>query len=247
MQTLAKNGYESWQDGINKALDDPKWSIYDCEIKTVTGEFNRHLSQTPNYHLLDWRLVKSMLWVETGAASPEWKTRPMQIGVAGDPGLAALLSGDEGGELILPKTWQNRLTAGTVRTLPSHNIRAGVAYLLMRSAVFDFKTIVDQKSAGPYKVTVLAGDSLAKIAKKQSSTIEVLKSLNGPSSVLKPGQVLLVEKGAIRRVISTWRLMSTASIAQRYNGGGDPLYAQKLDYAFSVVKNGKDAACASSH
>lgn len=243
MQTKDKSGFELWQDGLEKGTKDPKWSVYYCEIKAALGEFSRHLSKTSNFRTFDWRLIKSMLWVETGAASPEWKTRPMQIGVPGDPGLASLLSGIEGGELILPPTWKNRLTKATVRSLPSHNIRAGIAYLLMRLAVFDTKSVIDSKSNGQYKVTVQAGGSLAKIAKSEGSTIEILKSLNGPSSVLRKGQILIVQKGSMTRVVSSWRTVSTTMIAQRYNGGGDPSYAKKLGYAFSLIKNGKETTC----
>jgi hypothetical protein len=243
MQTAAESGFERWQAGLKKGADDPKWSIYDCEIKAACGGFNRHLAKTPNYRTLDWRLIKAMLWVETGAASAEWKTRPMQIGVPGDPGLKALLSNEEGGELILDATWKSRLTPSTVSTFPVHNIHAGIAYLLMRLAMFEYKSVVDPRSKGPFNVTVQAGDSLAKIAKKHGSTIDILKRLNGPSDIVKPGQILKVEKGSVMRVISGWRMISTGIIAQRYNGGGDPLYARKLDYAFNLVKNAKEGTC----
>lgn len=43
----------------------------------------------------------------------------MQIGVPGDPELKALLSNEEGGELILDATWKSRLTVSTVSTLRS--------------------------------------------------------------------------------------------------------------------------------
>lgn len=243
MQTVAKSGIELWQDGLTQGVADPEWSIYDCDTKAAVTEFNRHLSKTPNYRALDWRYIKSMLWVETGAKSRAWKTMPMQIGVPGDPGLVALLSEKEGGDLILPPSWQSRLSAGSVRSLPIHNIYAGIGYLLMRLAIFDIASIVDPRSKGPYKVTVQAGDSLAKIARKEGSTIDILKKLNGPSLFLKPGQILKVEKGSIRKMISGWRALSTVMIAQRYNGGGDPLYAKKLDFAFDLVKQGRDGSC----
>lgn len=167
----------------------------------------------------------------------------MQIGVPGDPGLKALLSDQEGGEIILPTFWKNRLTSGTVKTLPSHNIRAGVAYLLMRLAIFEIKSVVDPSSSGPYNVTVKAGDSFFKIAQTQGSTVDILKGLKRASSTLKAGQILSVEKGAMKRVVSNWRTISTTTITQRYNGGGDLLYSQKLEYAFSLVKNGKTVLC----
>lgn len=50
----------------------------------AAGEFNQHLKATTGYRQLDWLTIKAMLWTESGAASPEWRTKPMQIGVPGD-------------------------------------------------------------------------------------------------------------------------------------------------------------------
>jgi LysM repeat protein len=244
MNTVAKTGYALWQDGLKRAPNDPQWSIYDCDIKTAVSEFDHHLSKTQHYRRLDWHLVKAMLWVETGAASPEWKTKPMQIGVAGDPGLAALLSSHQGGELILPKALRDQfLKARSAATSPAHNIRAGMAYLLMRLAVFRYDSIEDPKPNLPFKVTVQPHDSLTTIAARYGSTVPILKSLNAHFMHLKPGQSLQVKKGAIKHVISNWQRASIALVAQRYNGGGDPLYAKKLNYALSLIKKGKGAVC----
>ncbi|WP_234385296.1 lysozyme inhibitor LprI family protein [Paracidovorax avenae] len=46
--------------------------------------------------------------------------------------MASLLSGNEGGDLILPPNWKSKLTPNTVRTIPQHNLRAGS----MRKIVF---------------------------------------------------------------------------------------------------------------
>jgi hypothetical protein len=127
------------------------------------------LSSVAGYRLLDWQLIKAMLWTETGAAHAEWNSRPMQIGVPGDPGLTSFLSGQEGGDLILPPNWKGKLTTGSVRTISTHNIRAGVGYLLMRMANFEHKS-VPASDTNTYDVTVKAGDSLEKIAKAQGST-----------------------------------------------------------------------------
>ncbi|MBC8730865.1 hypothetical protein F6X39_21880 [Paraburkholderia sp. UCT2] len=43
---------------------------------------------------------------------------------------------------------------------------------------------------------------------------------------------------------SSGRPMSATVIAERYNGGGDPNYARRLDYALSMVRKGKVALCA---
>ncbi|MFT8656341.1 MAG: hypothetical protein ABF785_06550 [Acetobacter papayae] len=48
----------------------------------------------------------------------------------------------------------------------------------------------------------------------------------------------------MKRFIASWRRISTALIAQRYNGGGDINYAKKLDYARSLIRKGKVALCA---
>jgi hypothetical protein len=87
-----KNPFDRWTNGIEKAVSNRKWDVYDCEIRMIAGEYNVHLQTTPGYKPLDWRLVKAMIWTETGAGSPEWKTKPMQIGVAGrcSPDLATV-------------------------------------------------------------------------------------------------------------------------------------------------------------
>jgi hypothetical protein len=95
-----------------------------------------------------------------------------------------------------------------------------------------------------YEITVKAGDSVDKIAKSQGSTIDTLKKLNPTAAVLRSGQVLKCQKASIRRVITSWRHISATSIAQRYNGGGDPNYAKKLDYALMLVRKGEAALCA---
>lgn len=242
VQVPAKTGFGKWQDGLNKAVGNSKWDIYDCEIRIAVNEINRHLNGTAGYILLDWRLIKAMLWTETGAGATQWKIKPMQIGVSGDPGLTSLLSGNEGGDLILPPTWKRQLTIGSVRTIPAHNIRAGIGYLLIRTANFKHKSIpaADTKF---YEVKVKPGDSLDKIARVQGSTLEILKKLNPTAGVLRPGQVLKYQKGSIQQVITGWRHITTAMIARRYNGNRDPNYARKLDYALLLIRKGKIAIC----
>ncbi|WP_454725041.1 MULTISPECIES: LysM peptidoglycan-binding domain-containing protein [Cupriavidus] len=241
-QEPVRTGFEKWQDGLDKAAGDAKWSTHDCEVQIAVNEFNRHLSGKAGYMPLDWRLIKAMLWTESGAASAQWSTKPMQIGVAGDPGLASFLSGDEGGELILPPAWKGRLTEGSVRSLPSHNIRAGIGYLLMRMARFEHRN-TPAADATVYEVTVKAGDSIERIARHHGSTPEMIRALNPAAGVLRPGQVLKYRKASIRRGITGWRDIGTDSIAQRYNGGGDPNYGRKLEHALGLVRKEKAVAC----
>jgi hypothetical protein len=241
-QAPAKTGFEKWQSGINSAVDNPKWAVWDCEIQMAVNEYNRHLSGTAGYVPLDWKLIKAMAWVETGADNSEWSLKPMQIGVSGDPGLASFLSGKEGGDAVLPLAWKGRLTTGSVRTIPAHNIRAGIGYLLMRMANFGDRTVTDV-DVQIHEVKVKPGDSLDKIARAHGTTVEALRQLNPNAGVLQPGQVLKYRKAAVQRVIVGWRHISTALIAQRYNGGGDPNYAKKLAYALALVRKGKAALC----
>src|ERR1700739_3964497 len=98
-----KTKYELWQDTINTSLTDDRWHEYDCDIQRVVREFNNHLSGQSGYRSLDWQVIKAMIWTESGGpGNRAWKRNPMQIGNPGDPGLRALLSGNEGGDLILP-------------------------------------------------------------------------------------------------------------------------------------------------
>lgn len=237
-----RSGFEKWMDGIDKAIGNPKWQIYDCEIQIAVAEYNRHLTGVAGYHPLDWRLVKAMAWVETGAADDFWLTNPMQIGMYNDPGLDALLSGKEGGGLILPPAWKARLTRCAARSIPAYNIRAGIGYLLMRLANFSVRSLPtdDRKT---YEIAVKAGDSLDKIARAQGSTIEVMRRLNPGATILRPGQVLNVQKATIGRIITGWKPATTANIGRYYNARDPVTYAKKLDYALAAIHKGTEAAC----
>lgn len=242
--TPAKSGFEKWQDGIDKPVGNAKWKAWDCEIQRTVNEYNRHLAGTAGYRPLDWHIVKAMLWVESGAESSEWEVKPMRIGVPGDPGLASLLTGREGGDLILPPAWKGRLTAGSARTNPADNIRAGTGYLLMKTAQYEYRSVIHSDDARIHEVTVKPGDSLDRIAKANGSTLEVLRKLNPDASLLRPGQVLRYQKASVQRVITSWRTISTAFVAQRDNGGRDPAYVDKLDYALRQMQKERDKACA---
>jgi LysM repeat protein len=241
--TIAKSGFDKWQEGLNSAVRTAKWNAYDCEIKATVREYNRHLRATPGYSDLDWHLIKAMLWVETGAGHAQWRSNPMQIGVPGDPGLRAFLEGNEGSDLILPAGWRERLTLSGVRSIPAQNIKAGVGYLLTRLAKFEHRSVPTSDTSAVKECTVQAGNSLASLAAKHSTTVEILKKLNPGATILRPGQILKYRPGKVQQVIVGWRTIDTESIARRYNGGGDPNYSRKLDYAMRLVTKGEDAIC----
>lgn len=168
-----EDGFQRWKEGINRAGSD--WDDYDPELRRVVLEYNIHLRDTPRFVNLDWRLVKAMMWVESGPQEGAWKAKPLQIGVAGDPGLRALLFGDEGSELIVPPCYV--LNASNVTKNPRMNIAAAVGYLLMRMADYGFTTVPDD--ANVFDVTAGAGDSFSTLARRNRSTVETMQKLKG--------------------------------------------------------------------
>lgn len=231
----AKSGYELWQETINGALSDSRWRDYDCDIQRIVTQFNRHLSGTAGYMPLDWRLIKAMVWTESGGPNTiAWRDNPIQIGNPGDPGLTALFSGREGGELIIPPQLRGRLTIGSTRSSPQMNISAGIAYLLMRLASYGFATVPDERDKSTYDLIVKSGDTLEKIARSNGSTVDTLKKCNTGALVLRPGQSLRYQKTSIQKVITRWTSANPTSIARLYNVG-DPAYAKKLTYCLSVM------------
>lgn len=239
---LQQSGFEKWKQGIERAEKDPKWNYWDCEIMSAVKEFNSCLSGVASYVDLDWRMIKAMVWVETGANSSEWNIKPLQIGVAGDPGLTSLLSKVEGGDLILPPALKKIITIESARNRPTVNIRAGIGYLLMRAAIFEYKSVTDP-SSDIFEVVVRAGDSFEKIAKQQGSTTEILIKLNPGMKILSPGSKIKCQRASTKRVIQGWRRIDTKMIADRYNGGGDKNYKNKLDFALKIISKTKAKSC----
>ena len=234
--------FETWRDGISQAPGDPAWHYWDSEILLAVDAYNRHLAATAGYRPLSWTLIKAMLWVDTGAGHGEWRTRPMQIGSRGDKSLTTFLSGKEGGELIIPPAWKLLLLSGAVRNRPEYTLRAGIGYLLMRMANFSHQSIAAPDSK-VFDVTVKPGDSIAKIARQQSSTPDALLALNPQinPALLRPGQVLKCRKASLRRTITGWRTINADAIARDVNRAGDPHYARKLRYALEMIEKGRDA------
>lgn len=243
----AKSGYELWQETIDGALTDSRWNGYDCDIQWAVAQFNRHLLGNASYVALDWKLVKAMVWTESGGPNNRaWRNNPIQIGNPGDPGLAALFSGKEGGELVIPPLLTGRLNIATARGSPQMNICAGIAYLLMRLARFDVRDVLDERDKKIYEIVVRPGDTFDKIARTNGTTIATLKRCNSGAAILRPGQVLKYQKAATQKIIVRWEAASTSTIARRYNVG-DPDYARKLGYCLSVMRKitSGESACAS--
>jgi hypothetical protein len=159
----------------------------------------------------------------------------MQIGNPGDPGLSSLLSGNEGGELILPPVLKLQLTKTTANA-PAMNIRAGIGYLLMRAATYETLSVEDPVDKKITEVTVKAGDNPSKIAAANNTTLDMLKKLN-PKIVLiiKPGDKVQIQRASMQKRIKSWANINTQFCATKYNIG-DSLYAKKLDYCLTLIK-----------
>jgi hypothetical protein len=161
----------------------------------------------------------------------------MQIGAWNDPGLRALLYGDEGSELIVPPCFV--LTASSAKESPRHNIIAAVGYLLMRMADYRFGTVLDMDSPVA-DVTAGRGDSLSSISKRCRSTLDTMQQLNPGVHTVREGQVLKCRRASIQKVIVGFKPFTFVTVARRYNGNGqpsgDPRYSAKLEYAMSAIK-----------
>ena len=165
----------------------------------------------------------------------------MQIGVQNDPGLKALLYGSEGAELIVPPCYV--LTMEGVRSRPRQNIIAAVGYLLMRMADYGYATVPDP-GGRIVEVTARPGDSLATLAKRCGSTLDMVRRLNPSATVIQVGQVLKCQAASMRKVIIGWKPFTYATVSRRYNGNGnpsgDPRYAEKLEYVFDAIRKRND-------
>lgn len=214
---------------------DERWNQYDCDIQRCARAYNAHLSDTPGFRFLDWRLVKAMVWTESGGPERSaWRTSPIQIGNEGDPGLKALFSGKEGGELILPPPL--KLSPSAARANPTLNIAAGMGYLLMRLAKFGFVHTLDERDPKIYEVSVQSRESLASIARKNGTAIQSIRQFSVNTMILRPGQTIRFRKARVVKSITGWTPITTSAIARTYNVG-DPAYAQKLEYCLKAMSS----------
>lgn len=227
--------HRPWRNGILMALDDlAHWSEYDAFLQKQMQLFSARLKSS-GFPDLDWTYIKAILWVESGANTPDWNTNPMQIGVGNDPGILVVLNGLEKINLILPPPFRDGLTREKIISDPKLNIATGIAYLLNRLAISEIRSVPDSNHEAKTNV-VRKGDTWALIAKETGTSVPHLKKLNpNLGSQLTEGQLILVQRVVIQRTITSWRPVNPANIAAAYNGGGDPQYAQKLSFVLDVL------------
>jgi hypothetical protein len=162
----------------------------------------------------------------------------MQIGNRGDPAHGVLLRGGEGSDLIMSSDLVKLLAKTDSIDKPEVNIRAAIAYLFTRMAKYETRSIENPFSGDkPLSYTVAAGDSFSKIAAKVGTTVANLEvhNRNVKPSALRPGMVLSYIPAFMMRFVSGFRAFQTATVADRYNGGGDPEYSAKLSHLLLKV------------
>jgi LysM repeat protein len=223
-----------WTNTVDNGVANASWDAYVATIQTEVQVYNTRFAGS-GYTAVDWKLCKAILWVESGGpTSPAWTKRVMQIGNPGDPAYGTLKGGGSTVSLIVSTSLASDLQHKSIDD-PQLNIRAAIAFLFLRMAQFEDKSVIDPAETADHTYTVVPGDNLSAIGRKVGTTVEVLKAMNpGADKMIKPGQVLKYRKAAVRTVIVGWRAFNTANIAQRYNGNGDPNYAEKLNYVLDL-------------
>jgi LysM repeat protein len=224
---------KGWMDSVDLYAGGDSWRDYEATLRSVIAELDRHLRGVANYPSIDFRFAKAMLWTESGPWTPEWTSRPLQIGNGGDGGLGELLKPGGKGEIIRPPEWAGRVTAASARSNPVDNIRAGLGYVFNQSLVATSGSVAEP-GAPIIKVKAEKGDSLQRIAQRYGSTTEHLQRLNS-SIYLKPGQEVRVQRASVRRVAKSWKPIDLNFLVKDYNGGGDPHYGEKLRYVLAYI------------
>jgi len=225
---------QKWKDTINKAINDARWDAYDATIQDEVTAYEKRFPALSKK--VNWKFIKAMLWTESGGPdNAAWKARALQIGNAGDPAYNVLKSGKEGSDIIMTETLFKKVKSQSIET-PTINIQAGIAYLYTRMSKSVIASVKDLKDTKEYAYKVVGGDSLDKISKKVGTTVFELRRLNPKASgIIRPGMDLKYVKASMKRTITGWRTFDAKTIAERYNGGGDPNYADKLTYIINDV------------
>lgn len=55
-------------------------------------------------------------------------------------------------------------------------------------------------------------------------------------TAMHPGQVVNFHGASMQPQVIGWQAITASFLAQKYNGGGDPAYAEKLSYVLGLLK-----------
>jgi LysM repeat protein len=106
----------------------------------------------------------------------------------------------------------------------------GLAYAYTKLSTF--QSVVLETKILSYEIK--GGDSLEKIAATVGTTKQNLIDLNpNAAGTIFPKQKLSYQKAAIK---ATGFSVTAMRLQIYYNGGGDPNYAEKIDYCMDVIK-----------
>ena len=217
---------QGWMQTVDAGKTDVRWDQWDGPIKAAVLDYQQRFG-----FVVDWRIFKAQLWTESGASSPAWRTRPMQIGNAGDPGYATMRDRREHANAIMSDALKSALANGASINDPVLNIQVGLAYAYMKLSTYD--TVVTDKQVRTY--TVARGDALERIAHKLGTTQKNLTDLNpGAAGNLRIGQQLSYQLAEVRPVSC---VVNPARLQTYYNGNGDPNYAEKITYCLQIILN----------
>jgi LysM repeat protein len=221
-----------WKHTVDNGVSNKDWDEYDSLIQSEVNDYNQRLANTPHFTTFNWKMFKAMVWVESGGPhNVAWKMRPMQIGNLHDKGYPSLRNGDETAPLIMSDKLKEDIK-GDINQ-PQLNVRAGIAYALVRLTTSAIKSVDDPKDTTIHEYTVEKGDYFDNIAPKVDTTVASLQKLNPTAKVLKIGQKIKYRKASLQRVITGWRPLTTANLAKLYNHR-DPHYMEKLDYVLAL-------------
>jgi LysM repeat protein len=225
-----RSGFDKWFDGVKAGVNDPVMKKLDTEIETTVNEYKQHLAGTPGFDKSGFNSekVKMIILTETGAKKDVLTKKPMQIGNVGDPGLQDWI---KRGGVVTPPSIKDNVTAASAVGSPSHNIKAGVGYLLLRHAKVRIESVPSSEKINT--VQVKKGDSFATLARKNKTTVEELKQQNEGknSATLKPGDSLKFREASMKPVIKDFDAFTPENIASKYNAStpkGVKDYTQKL-------------------
>lgn len=227
---------DGWEQTIDNGFREVTAVVWDPVVVAVVADYNARLKSTPGYVPVDYKLILSMIWVESGGPlRAAWMGRVMQIGNSGDPGLAALKKREGAAKQIVrgdTLAVADRSESKDINT-PATNIQLGIAYLFVRMAQTEVATLYDAGDTSLHEYKVQPGDNAAKIADREGTTIdEIRTSSTGIKDIAKlhAGDVVHFRKATIGIQITGWLTFDEDTIASRYNGGGDSRYAEKLRY-----------------
>jgi LysM repeat protein len=229
-----------WIATIDAAIKNPASGAFDSTIKNELDGYTARLAKTPGFIPFSPSIFKAMALTESGGPTNyAWKTKPMQIGVHGDPGYGVLVKHAENSDIIMSQQLQVDIATKSINE-PTLNVRAAIALVLTKAAKFARQSETDSVDKAVHTYTVTKGDSLYEIAQKERTTVQDIEtSSGGIGTLIHPGQHLHFHRAHMVTEIVGWQAIDAQFLADRYNGGGDPAYANKITYVLAKLSPSK--------